>query len=191
MPGHYTARKSVLDMLRLRLPECIEAMRVEAAGDLDFVPDPDPEHGYRLLDTIPDDDINPRILVSSTDGQVVRSDGHGPNAVVTCEYTVTVGVTTFASRTGGMDAEQASIARDVLTDAVKWCLRLHRSLGPATSVKVADSGATSTGPSTIEDKLKRPTSIGQVDVIVTQDEQLVLHPAPAAEPTVTVEPITE
>lgn len=190
MPGHYTARAAVRAALQQHLPSCLDAMRAQAAGDLDFVPDPDPVHGYTLLDSIPDDDVNPRILVSSSDGSMVRSDGHGPTAIVTYEYTVTVGITAFASRSTGLSPEQASITRDVLTDAVKWCLRLHRSLGPSAQVKVSDSGSTATGPSTIEDKLKRPTAIGQVDVVVIQDEQLVLTVPPEADPTVTVDTLS-
>lgn len=187
MPGHYSVRKAALDMLRAHLPERIAALR--NLDDVYFVPDPDPEFGYRLLDTIPDDDVNPRILVSSTDGNPVRFDGARALDVVTHEYNLTIGITAFASRATNLDAEQASITRDVLTDAVKECFRLHRNLGPGITVQVTASGRTATGPSTLDDKLKRATSIGQVDVVIWQDEQISIPTTPITDLTVTVEPL--
>lgn len=188
MPGHYTARKAVLDMLAAHLPSELAILRIE--DDVAFVPTPDPSTGYRLLDYIPMDDVNPRILVSSSEGRTVRADSALATAQVTREYSLTVGVTVFASKTTGIDEEQASIARDVIVDAIVRLLRRHRGLSDVTLIKVADSGDTATGPSELLDKLKRPLSVGQVEVVVSQDEQITPTDPIITTATVDITPLT-
>lgn len=186
--GLFQVRSALRDMLVTHLPERLDVLRADLG--VEYVPDPDPTHGYRLLDSIPEDDVNPRVLVGSGSSEAVRSDGATADAIVTRRYDLIIGVTAHEARSPvSLTGEQASITRDLIVQGITECLRLHRNLGDGISIVVNASGQTDAGPGESQDQIRRKTSIGEISVVIDADEQINLNIPEVTSMTVTVQPM--
>lgn len=157
-------RRLVADMLTARLPDRLAALAVE----LDAGFDPPPPACYRLVDALPDDDTNPRVLVSSAVATKRRAMAADPHAERDYAYALTVIVTCYATR--ALDPERASVTRDLLLLAVRECLLLHGRL--ADDARVSQLGEEETGPGETEDRAGRALSVGVLPVVVHVTEAI-------------------
>lgn len=179
--GHTAIRQATVAMLKTHLPARITALRKERG--VEFVPIPNAAVGYRLTDVIPRDDANPLILISSCTRTPQRREGPESTAPVTARYDLSVAARVLPSLTEDLDDEQASIARDLITDAIAECFRMFPKLADDISID-RDSGASECGMSI--DLAKRAVAIGQVELSITATESITVPDPPQPNPTVTV-----
>lgn len=161
--GHYGARRALKTMLETVVPERLELIRV--AEGQDFLINP---ACYALVDAIPDDDANPRVLISSSQSEVKVATSSSPYDLRQYDYDLSVAVTAFENR--NLTEEEASILRDQLLLAVREALLVKGQLRDGYSIVRASSGREEVGAAGVEDRNGRAISLGSIAVRVRSAE---------------------
>lgn len=165
MRGHEYPRQKLKEMLEVRVPQRLAAIRASATTEPEWPPNP---KAYLLADILPSKEEQfPCILITSTEASSVTAQQAGLGEF-RYEYQLTLGVAVVAGRHGG--EVRASIGRDRIMLAVREALRMYARLADDCIVYTRSMPEVTGSP--MENMQSAPMALGNISITVAVDEVL-------------------